>query len=119
MSFVISALTNHAINRAKEHWALGGCGALAEVLQHQRTMAEDIYKLPEVKQPHFLQVLTLLVCGGRTDRRKDGGREMQKVESEGLQTIKNKTCEKKSWCMSKQERKNKVQKQRENYVKGE
>lgn len=69
---IVRAPTNHAVNRAKEHRALGGCGALAQVLQHQRAVAEDIYKLPEVKDPHLLQVLPLLICGGRTDRRKEG-----------------------------------------------
>lgn len=77
---VVSAPTNHAVNRAEEHGALCGRGALAQVLQHQRAVAEDIDKLPEVEDPHLLQVLPLLVCGGRTDRRKDGGREIQRGE---------------------------------------
>ena len=72
--------TNHAVNGAEEHRALGGRGALPQVLQHQRAVAEDIYKLPEVKDSNLLQVLPLLVCGGRTDQRKDGRREIQRGE---------------------------------------
>lgn len=69
---IVCAPTNHAVNGAEEDRALGGRGALAEVLQHQRAVAEDIDKLPEVEGPHLLQVLPLLVCGGSTDR--GGGR---------------------------------------------
>lgn len=90
---IVRGPTDHAVNGAKEHGALGGCGALAQVLQHQRTMAEDIDKLTEVEDPHLLQVLPLLVCSGRTDRRKDSGREIQRGErEEGLQTLWDGTC---------------------------
>lgn len=57
--------TNHAVNGAKEHRALGGGGTLAQVLQHQWAMAEDINKLAQVEDSHLLQVLPLLVSGGR------------------------------------------------------
>lgn len=60
--------TNHAVNSPEEHRALGGRGALPEVLQHQRAVAEDVDELPEVEDPHLLQVLPLLVCGGRTEK---------------------------------------------------
>jgi len=83
---IVRGPTNHPVNGAEEHGALGGGGALAQVLQHQRAVAEDIYKLPKVEDPHLLQVLPLLVCGGRTDRRKDGGREIQRGERERLGT---------------------------------
>lgn len=76
--------TNHAVDGAKEHGTLGWCGAFPEVLQHQRAMAKDIYKLAKVKDPNLLQVLSLLISGGRTDRGKGGGRdaeEKQKKES--------------------------------------
>ena len=78
--------TNHAINGAEEHRALGGRGALAQILQHQWAMAEDIDKLPEVEDPHLLKVLPLLVRGGSTDRGNDGERETQSGEKERLQT---------------------------------
>lgn len=55
-------------------------------------MAEDIDKLPEVEDPHLLQVLPLFVCGGRTERRKDGGREIQGREREGLKTLEHVGC---------------------------
>lgn len=73
--------TNHAINGAKEHGPLGGCGALAQVLQHKRTVAEDVDKLPEVEDPHLLQMLPLLVCSGRTDGRQD---RIQKEKRENI-----------------------------------
>lgn len=84
--------TNHAVNGAEEHRALGGRGALAQILQHQWAMAEDIDKLPEVEDPHLLKVLPLLVRGGSTDRGKDGGRETQRGEKERLQTLGDETC---------------------------
>lgn len=62
--------TNHAVNGAEEHGALGGRGTLAQVLQHKRAVAEDIDKLPEVEDPHFLEVLPLFICGGRTVQRR-------------------------------------------------
>lgn len=65
--------TNHAVHGAEKHRALSGRGALAQVLQHQRAVAEDVHKLPEVKNPDLLQVLPLLVCGGGAERRKDDG----------------------------------------------
>jgi len=43
-------------------------------------MAEDIYKLTEVKDPHLLQVLPLLVSSGRTDRSTDSGRKPETGE---------------------------------------
>lgn len=70
----LRALTNHAVNGAEEHGALSGCRGLAEILQHQRAMAEDIDKLAEVEHPHLLQMLPLLVCGG--------GAEQQEKEKE-------------------------------------
>lgn len=79
---VVHVLTNHAVNSAEEHGALGGSGALAQVLQHQRAMAEDINKLPEVEDPHLLQMLPLLVCGGRTNHRRVDG-----TEKEGIKNI--------------------------------
>lgn len=79
-SEIVCTPTNHAVNRAKEHRALGGCGTLAQVLQHQRAMAEDVDKLAEVEHPHLLQVLPLLVSSGRTDHGKDGRREAQRGE---------------------------------------
>lgn len=48
------ALTNHAVNGAEEYGALSGCRGLAEILQHQRAVAEDIDKLTEVEHPHLL-----------------------------------------------------------------
>jgi len=65
--------TDHAVNGAEEHGALGGRGALAEVLQHQRAVAEDVHELPQVEHPDLLQVLPLLVRGGRAAHRKEGG----------------------------------------------
>lgn len=59
--------TNHAVNGAKEHGALGGGGTLAQVLQHQRAVAEDVDKLAQVEDSHLLQVLPLLVGGGRAE----------------------------------------------------
>lgn len=75
---IVRAPTNHPVNGAEEHGALGGRGALHKVLQHQWAMAEYIYKFPKVEHPHLLQVLPLLVGGGRTDRRKDGKSETQR-----------------------------------------
>lgn len=67
---MVHVLTNHASNGAEEHRALSGCRGLAEILQHQRAVAEDIDKLTEVEHPHLLQVLPVLICGGGTDQQK-------------------------------------------------
>lgn len=40
-------------------------------------MAEDIYELAEVKDPDLLQMLPLLVGGGRTERGEDKRREKE------------------------------------------
>lgn len=61
-------LTDHAIDRAEEHRALGGSGRLAQVLHDQGTVAEDIDKLAQVKEANFLQVLPFLIGGGGTTR---------------------------------------------------
>lgn len=61
----VGAITDHAVDGAKEHGALRGGGALAQVLQHQWPMGEDIDKLPQVEHAHLLKVLSLLVCSGR------------------------------------------------------
>lgn len=77
--------TDHAVDGAKEHGALGGGGALPEVLQYQRAVAEDINKLAKVKNPHLLQVLPLLVCGGRAaghEQNKKTGLETEKTEQD-------------------------------------
>lgn len=63
-------LTDHASNGAKEHGALSGRRGLAEILQHQRAVAEDIDKLTEVEHPHLLQVLPVLIRGGGTDQQE-------------------------------------------------
>lgn len=68
---IVHLPTNHAVDGAKEHGALGGRGTLAQVLQHKRAVAEDVDKLTKVEDPHLLQVLPLLVCSGRTDVRQD------------------------------------------------
>lgn len=62
--------TDHAVDRAEQHGALGGRGALAQVLQHQRAVAEDVDELAEVEDADLLQVLPLLVGRGRTDGRQ-------------------------------------------------
>lgn len=90
---IVCGPTDHAVNGAKEHGALGGRGALAQVLQHQRTVAEDIDKLTEVEDPHLLQVLPLLVCSGRTDRRKNGGRERRDYKHCGMEHVRCKRVE--------------------------
>lgn len=73
----VRAPTNHAVNGAKEHGALGGRGTLAQVLQHQRAVAEDVDKLAQVEDSHLLQVLPLLVGGGRTDGEAVGEEKRQ------------------------------------------
>lgn len=70
---VRKALTDHAVHGAEEDGALSGCGGLAEVLQHQRAMAEDVDKLTQVEHPHLLQMLPLLVCGGGAEKKKKKG----------------------------------------------
>lgn len=67
---MVRVLTNHAGNGAEEHGALSGRRGLAEVLQHQRAMAEDIDKLTEVEHPHLLQMLPVLIRGGSADQRE-------------------------------------------------
>lgn len=81
----VRAPTNHAVNGAKEHGALGGRGTLAQVLQHQRAVAEDVDKLAQVEDSHLLQVLPLLVGGGRTDgevvvREEEEGEERRQAD---------------------------------------
>lgn len=61
-------LTDHAIDRAEEHRALGGSGCLAQVLHDQGTVAEDIDKFAQVEEANFLQVLPLLISGGSAAR---------------------------------------------------
>lgn len=62
------ALTNHAVDRAKEHRALSRGRGFAQVLHDQRAVAEDIDELAQVEEPHLLQVLPLLVSGSSTER---------------------------------------------------
>lgn len=64
-------LTNHAIDCAEEHGALGGGGRLAQILHDQRAVAEDVDKLAEVEETNLLEVLPLLVSGGSAERRCD------------------------------------------------
>lgn len=75
---IIRTPTNHPVNGAEEHGPLGGRRGLHEVLQHQRAVAENIYKLAEVEHPHLLQVLPLFIGGGRADHDKDGREGTQK-----------------------------------------
>lgn len=65
------ALTNHAVDGAKEHGALRGRGRLAEVLHDQGAVAEDVDELAQVEEPDLLEVLPLLVGGGRAERQRD------------------------------------------------
>lgn len=67
---MVHVLTNHASNGAEEHRALSGRRGLAEILQHQRAVAEDIDKLTEVEHPHLLQMLPVLIRGGGTDQQE-------------------------------------------------
>lgn len=60
-------LTDHAVNRAEENRALCRRGRLAQVLHDQGAMTENVDELSQVGQSHLLQVLTLLVGGGRAE----------------------------------------------------
>lgn len=60
-------LTYHAVDCAKENRSLCRSGRLAKVLHDQGTVTEDVDKLSQVGQPHFLQVLALLVGRGSTE----------------------------------------------------
>lgn len=64
-------LTNHAIDCAKEHRALGGGGSLAQVLHDQRAVAEDIDEFAQVEETDLLKVLSLLISGGSAERQCD------------------------------------------------
>lgn len=77
---MVRVLTNHASNGAEEHGALSGRRGLAEILQHQRAVAEDVDKLTEVEHPHLLQVLPVLIRGGGTDQQ--GKREAKHFRSD-------------------------------------
>lgn len=61
-------LTNHAVDRAEEHRALGRGGGLAQILHDQRAVAKDVDKLAQVEEPNLLEVLPLLVSGGSAAR---------------------------------------------------
>ena len=84
-------LTDHAVDSAEEHRALGGCGALPQVLQHQRPVREHVDELPEVEDPHLLEVLPLLVRGGRAVGHHDNGRVIKDEESRWGMDVKAKT----------------------------
>ena len=89
---IVCAPTNHAVDGTEEHGALGRRGALPEVLQHQRAVAKDIYKLAEVKDPHLLQVLPLLISGGGADHSKGGGRDAEEKQTK-KKNQRGKKCE--------------------------
>lgn len=65
----IPTLTDHAVNRAEENRALCWRGCLAQVLHDQGAVTENVDELSQVGQSHLLQVLTLLVGGGRAEMR--------------------------------------------------
>ena len=84
-------LTYHAVDGAEKNRALGGRWVLPQVLQHQRPVGEYVDELPKVEDAHLLEVLTLLVRGGRAVGYHDNSWVIKEKESRGERYNKGKS----------------------------